>query len=102
MSARLLKKFLKEQELHQQQHHVEDDDEEEAAAESPDSENRPATNPFDLLNDDDVDQLQEDEPEIAGETVVGEDHKQELSVMKSMTGAISTSNQKSKKKKKKK
>ncbi|KAJ6686316.1 NULP1-RELATED [Salix purpurea] len=102
MSARLLKKFLKEQELHQQQHHVEDDDEEEAAAESPDSENRPATNPFDLLNDDDVDQLQEDEPEIAGETVVGKDHKQELSVMKSMTGAISTSNQKSKKKKKKK
>ncbi|KAJ6334779.1 hypothetical protein OIU78_011612 [Salix suchowensis] len=118
MSARLLKKFLKEQELHQQQHHVEDDDEEAAAAaESPDSENRPVTNPFDLLNDDDVDQaahdvlyngysvfgkLQEDEPEIAGETVVGKDHKQELSVMKSMTGAISTSNQKSKKKKKKK
>ncbi|KAJ6404467.1 hypothetical protein OIU84_012621 [Salix udensis] len=102
MSGRLLKKFLKEQELHQQQHHVEDDDEEAAAAESPDSENRPATNPFDLLNDDDVDQLQEDEPEIAGETVVGKDHKQELSVMKSMMGAISTSNQKSKKKKKKK
>ncbi|KAF9688010.1 hypothetical protein SADUNF_Sadunf02G0152600 [Salix dunnii] len=102
MSARLLKKFLKEQELHQQQHHLEDAEEEEAAAESPYSENRPATNPFDLLNDDDVDQLQEDEPETAGETVVGKDYKQELSVMKSMTGAISTSNQKSKKKKKKK
>ena len=59
MSARLLKKFLKEQELHQQQHHLEDEEEEEAAAaaESPDSENRPATNPFDLLNDDDVDQV---------------------------------------------
>jgi hypothetical protein len=55
MSARLLKKFLKEQELQQQQHHVED--EEEEAAESPDSENRPAINPFDLLNDDDVDQV---------------------------------------------
>nr|AXY97603.1 Transcription factor 25-like [Populus tomentosa] len=103
MSARLLKKFLKEQELQQQQHHVEDEEEEEEeAAESPDSENRPAINPFDLLNDDDVDQLQEDEPEIADEMVLGKDHKQELSVMKSMTGAISTSNQKSKKKKKKK
>ena len=56
MSARLLKKFLKEQELQQQQHHVEDEEEEEAA-ESPDSENRPAINPFDLLNDDDVDQV---------------------------------------------
>jgi CO dehydrogenase/acetyl-CoA synthase beta subunit len=59
MSARLLKKFLKEQELQQQQHHVEDEEEEEEeeAAESPDSENRPAINPFDLLNDDDVDQV---------------------------------------------
>jgi CO dehydrogenase/acetyl-CoA synthase beta subunit len=57
MSARLLKKFLKEQELQQQQHHVEDEEEEEEAAESPDSENRPAINPFDLLNNDDVDQV---------------------------------------------
>jgi hypothetical protein len=47
-------------------------------------------------------QLQEDEPEIVDEMVLGKDHTQELSVMKSMTGAISTSNHKSKKKKKKK
>ncbi|KAG5231582.1 transcription factor [Salix suchowensis] len=60
MSVRLLKKVLKEQEL--QQHSIEGD--------SPDSGTRPAINPFDLLNDDDVDQLQEDEPEIDDETVV--------------------------------
>ena len=46
-------------------------------------------------------QLQEDEPEIDSETVVGNNPKQELSGMKSMADATSTSNQKSKKKKKK-
>ncbi|XP_034904218.1 uncharacterized protein [Populus alba] len=97
MSVRLLKKVLKEQELQQQQHH---DESEEEEGESPYSGTRPAINPFDLLNDDDVDQ--ENEPEIDDEMVVGNNHKQELSGMKSMAGAISTSNQKSKKKKKKK
>jgi hypothetical protein len=54
MSVRLLKRVLKEQELQQQQHH---DESEEEEGESPYSGTRPAINPFDLLNDDDVDQV---------------------------------------------
>jgi hypothetical protein len=54
MSVRLLQRVLKEQELQQQQHH---DESEEEEGESPYSGTRPAINPFDLLNDDDVDQV---------------------------------------------
>lgn len=55
MSARLLKKVLKEQEQQQRQRFEEEEDEEQEEAESPVSANRPAINPFDLLNNNDDD-----------------------------------------------
>ncbi|EEF47116.1 transcription factor 25 [Ricinus communis] len=95
MSARLLKKVLKEQEQQQLHNH-----EEEEEAESPDLSTRPVINPFDLLNDDDPDQ--ENESEITDETLSVNIDKQEISVSRSGASGVSASNRKSKKKKKKK
>ncbi|XP_050203604.1 uncharacterized protein LOC126653720 [Mercurialis annua] len=98
MSARLLRKVLKE---HEQQKHQElYPDEEEGEAESPDSNPRSVINPFDLLNDDGSDQ--ENESDIIDETLTESSDKQESILMKSEMDVVSTSNQKSKKKKKKK
>lgn len=61
MSARYLKKVLKQQEQQQQQEEIDDDDDDEDHLRgnqsdlSPDSGSRPSINPFDLLNDDDQD-----------------------------------------------
>ncbi|KAJ9171622.1 hypothetical protein P3X46_014960 [Hevea brasiliensis] len=94
MSARLLKKVLKEQERQLQHHEVEEE------AESSDSSSLPAINPFDLLNDDDSDQ--ENESEITDESLMGNNYKQEPSATESLASVVSSSSQKSKKKKKKK
>ncbi|KDP28379.1 hypothetical protein JCGZ_14150 [Jatropha curcas] len=99
MSARLLKKVLKEQEQQQQQHHEEEEEEEEEV-ESPVLSNRPPINPFDLLNDGDSDQ--ENESEIINEILLENNDKWESSVMGGMAGTVLKSNQKAKKKKKKK
>ena len=62
MSARYLRKVLKQQEQQQQQQEqqeIDDDDEEEethlSGNQPDDSGTRPSINPFDLLNDDDQD-----------------------------------------------
>lgn len=59
MSARYLKKVLKQQEQQQQQQEIDDDEEDHLRGNqsdlSPDSGPRPSINPFDLLNDDDQD-----------------------------------------------
>lgn len=59
MSARYLKKVLKQQEQQQQQEEIDDDEEDHLRGNqsdlSPDSGTRPSINPFDLLNDDDQD-----------------------------------------------
>lgn len=46
--------------------------------------------------------MQENESEITDESLMGNDYKEESSVIKSLVSVVSTSNQKSKKKKKKK
>ncbi|XVF33045.1 hypothetical protein REPUB_Repub17cG0134500 [Reevesia pubescens] len=101
MSARLLKKALKEQE---QKQVIEEEEELNGdESESPDSGARSSKNPFDLLNEgDDLDEDNSDQvdtPEVAEETLT---RKQETSSLKSTANAVSTSNNKSKKKKKKK
>ncbi|CAL1398814.1 unnamed protein product [Linum trigynum] len=102
MSARLLKKVLKEKELAQFQQPVEEDDEEGDGG-SPDSGSVPAINPFDLLNDGQDDSDQENEPEAIDETSKGDSNEKQV-LVKSVSGApgSSTSSSKSKKKKKKK
>ncbi|XP_059634486.1 uncharacterized protein LOC132276871 isoform X2 [Cornus florida] len=97
MSARLLKKVLKEQEEEQQliQNKLDGDDSED----SPESTARSSRNLFDLLNDDD-DQVFESE--IADESLVGHIDDEEPSVVKATVNSIPLSNNKAKKKKKKK
>ncbi|OMO64143.1 Transcription factor 25 [Corchorus capsularis] len=105
MSARFLKKILKEQEQ-QKQRVIEEEEEEQLngeESESPDSSSRPSKNPFDLLNEgdeedeDNFDQV--DELEVAHENLT---RKQEPPSLKSSATAVPASNNKSKKKKKKK
>lgn len=103
MSARLLKKFLKEQEAAQQQQEqlLNSDDE----SESPNS-SVPAQNPFDLLMDDDENDAHHnsdkgDELEIADESGKHNIDGKHSSVSKVSINPVASSN-KSKKKKKKK
>ncbi|KAI3824696.1 hypothetical protein L1987_06165 [Smallanthus sonchifolius] len=92
MSARALRKVLKEQES---ANNFSADDEPESPSDSP----RPFTNPFDLLNEQDDEQEQENDSSDAdtSSTVKREDN-----VNKNIGINSSSSNQKSKKKKKKK
>ncbi|XWS76775.1 hypothetical protein CRYUN_Cryun01aG0206700 [Craigia yunnanensis] len=106
MSARLLKRVLKEQEQQKQLIEEEEEEEEElnvGESKSPDSGARSSKNPFDLLNEgDDGDEDKADQvdaPEVADETLT---RKRETPSLKSTANAVSTSNNKSKKKKKKK
>ncbi|XVF22244.1 hypothetical protein REPUB_Repub12eG0156900 [Reevesia pubescens] len=103
MSARLLKKVLREQE--QKKQHVIEEAEEQLnrdESESPDSGARSSKNPFDLLNEgDDGDEDNDDQvdaPEVADETLT---RKQESTSSKSIANVVSTSNNKKKKKKSK-
>ncbi|KAJ6320085.1 hypothetical protein OIU78_015473 [Salix suchowensis] len=75
MSVRLLKKVLKEQELQQRQHRDVSEEEEEEEGDSPDSGTRPAINPFDLLNDDDVDQVFFINPSASCTTILTDKHQ---------------------------
>ncbi|KAK8654440.1 hypothetical protein V6N13_128408 [Hibiscus sabdariffa] len=105
MSARLLKKVLKEQE--QKKQPVIDEDEQELQnddeSESPDAGAGSSKNPFDLLNEgDDAEEDSSDQvsaPEVAEETFT---KKQGSSSVKNTANLASASNNKSKKKKKKK
>ncbi|KAL6131198.1 hypothetical protein ACLB2K_069574 [Fragaria x ananassa] len=93
MSARYLKKVLKEEE---QQDRQPESDHEEEEDDHPQLNGKAKVNPFDLLNDDADADDQEDEPESVDEP---------LSVVpepKPGADAVSTSSQKTKKKKKKK
>lgn len=105
MSARYLRKVLRQQESQEQQeeedHQLDNDDD----SESPDSSTPAFVNPFDLLNDDDHDrdQLQGSEPEIADEhePLIGNIDDRESSV-KATVNTVPSPNHKAKKKKKKK
>ncbi|GLU00914.1 hypothetical protein SLE2022_182490 [Rubroshorea leprosula] len=106
MSARLLKKVLKEQEQrsHQFIAEEEDDDEQQLSgdeSESSDLGTRSLKNPFDLLNEDDEEDNpdQVEEREVADETSGG---KQRVPVMKNTTSQASDNKSKKKKKKKSK
>ncbi|KAE8703617.1 hypothetical protein F3Y22_tig00110467pilonHSYRG00146 [Hibiscus syriacus] len=102
MSARLLKKVLKEQEQ-KKQPVIEEDEQELQESESPDAGAGSSKNPFDLLNEgDDADEDNSDQvsaPEVANETLT---KKQEPPSLKNTANSASTSSNKSKKKKKKK
>ncbi|KAL5572264.1 hypothetical protein UlMin_021861 [Ulmus minor] len=100
MSARLLKKILKQQDELSQQNQPQHEELEEEEEEQPNSGS--SINPFDLLNDDDHVSDQEDEPEVADEAFLESNNKQELPKVKDTVDVISTSSNKSKKKKKKK
>ncbi|XP_062091241.1 uncharacterized protein LOC133797377 [Humulus lupulus] len=105
MSARLFKKYLKEQELLQPQKdpHLKDEndgDEEEEEEEQLNSGS--SINPFDLLNDDDHVSDQDDELETSEEILVRADEKQDPPELKGTSNSVSRSSNKSKKKKKKK
>ncbi|CAL5331837.1 unnamed protein product [Camellia sinensis] len=102
MSARYLRKVLRQQESQEQQqedHQLDNDDD----SESPDSSTPAFVNPFDLLNDDDHDRDQGSEPEIADEhePLIGNIDDREPSV-KATVNTVPSSNHKAKKKKKKK
>ncbi|GLU00917.1 hypothetical protein SLE2022_182520 [Rubroshorea leprosula] len=106
MSARLLKKALKEQGQRTQQFIAEEEDDDEQQlngdeSESPDSGTRSLKNPFDLLNEDDEEDNpdQVEEPEVADETSGG---KQRVPVMKNTISQASDNKSKKKKKKKEK
>ncbi|KAF3439762.1 hypothetical protein FNV43_RR18040 [Rhamnella rubrinervis] len=112
MSARLLKKVLREQEqqqLQQPQYNPQridsdqdEDEEDEAQKVNGKNSGAPSSiNPFDLLNDDGHDADQGDESETADEALVGND-EQVLCELKNSVDVVSASNHKSKKKKKKK
>lgn len=109
MSARYLRKVLKQQEQQQQQQEqqeIDDDEEEEenhlSGNQSDDSGTRPSINPFDLLNDDDQDGPdQGDDSEVIDEPLEVNSTKEEPSALENKVDVVLTSNQKSKKKKKK-
>ncbi|XP_057971366.1 uncharacterized protein LOC131160068 [Malania oleifera] len=100
MSARSLRKVLKEQE-EQQRPSLKRNEEEggggENESDSPDS-CSPSRNPFDLLDDQD----QVNESDIVAETLAENVDEKEPSVRKSVVAAVPKSNYKSKKKKKNK
>ncbi|GMI69525.1 hypothetical protein like AT2G46900 [Hibiscus trionum] len=105
MSARLLKKVLKELEQNKQ-HLIEEDDQEllnDDESESSDAGAGSSKNPFDLLNEgDDTEEEDPDQasaPEVADETLT---KKQEPPSLKNKANSASVSNNKSKKKKNKK
>uniref|UniRef100_A0A5B7CBL4 Transcription factor 25 n=1 Tax=Davidia involucrata TaxID=16924 RepID=A0A5B7CBL4_DAVIN len=117
MSARLLRKVLKEQSAAQQQQlrrqlagpPVTEKKEEQQlnngdeSEESPDSSAHSSRNPFDLLNDHDHDDDLGFESEIAGESSVGNIDDKEPSMVKATLNTVpSSNNHKAKKKKKKK
>ncbi|PON49431.1 Transcription factor [Parasponia andersonii] len=105
MSARLLKKFLKEQELQipeKDPHHKEAEAENEDEEEEQQLNSGSSINPFDLLNDDDHVSDQDGELETADETLLESSDKQDLPDRKGNPNVVSRSNHKPKKKKKKK
>ncbi|KAL6963547.1 hypothetical protein U1Q18_034558 [Sarracenia purpurea var. burkii] len=113
MSARLLRKILKEQEARgeqqQQSGNLLDPEAEEEHQifngdeyESPDSSSHGYLNPFDLLNDDEHDHDQGSEPEIADEHLMQNTDAKELSMAKATVDTFPSSKLKTKKKKKKK
>ncbi|KAA8516243.1 hypothetical protein F0562_019422 [Nyssa sinensis] len=115
MSARLLRKVLKEQaaaqpQLHRQLAGPPDTEEKEEqqlnnsdeSEESPDSSAGTFRNPFDLLNDHVHDNSQVFESEIADESSVGNIDDKEPSEVKTTFNAVQSSNHKTKKKKNKK
>lgn len=98
MSARALRKVLKEQESAKNQNSIlSADDESESPSESP----RPSSiNPFDLLNDQEQEQENDSSDADTSSIVKGEDNVS--SSKKDAATKVSSSSQKSKKKKKKK
>ncbi|KAK3194466.1 hypothetical protein Dsin_025776 [Dipteronia sinensis] len=101
MSSRLFQKVVKEQEQQQQQRHEEEQLQDNESG-SPDSGPPSSINPFDLLNDDDVDDDPDQETEVADEALIrDEDKREQLSAQRKTSDVVSTSNHKSKKKKKK-
>ncbi|XVE77371.1 hypothetical protein DITRI_Ditri13aG0056900 [Diplodiscus trichospermus] len=105
MSARLLKKVLKDQE-HKKQHEIEEEEDQQLNGdewESPDFGARSSKNPFDLLNEgDDGDEDNADQVhvrDVDNETLT---RKQERRSLKITSNSVSQSNYKSKKKKKNK
>ncbi|EXC13627.1 hypothetical protein L484_019584 [Morus notabilis] len=108
MSARLLKKVLKEQEQKLQQkdpQHIAEEEEEDVDGDEEDQKlnSGSSINPFDLLDDDDGRVSdQEGESETADDSLQGSRDKQNLPEPKGPIDVILTSDNKSKKKKKKK
>ncbi|KAK0581292.1 hypothetical protein LWI29_012161 [Acer saccharum] len=101
MSSRLFQKVVKEQEQQQQQRHEEEQLQDNESG-SPDSGPPSSINPFDLLNDDDVEDDPDQETEVADEALIrDEDKREQLSAQQKTSDVVSTSNHKSKKKKKK-
>lgn len=97
MSVRLMKKVLKEQEeAEARQQKLSSGDELESPPHAS------SINPFDLLLNDEHDQLQENELEIIGESSTRNTDDKECSTIKAFVNTVSASNHKSKKKKKKK
>ncbi|GMY09146.1 transcription factor 25 [Fagus crenata] len=101
MSARYLRKVLKEQEQERPLQIEEEEDHRNGnQSDSPDSGTRSSINPFDLLNDQD-DPDQGDDSEFVDETLEVNIAKEEPSTLETKVDVVSASNHKSKKKKKK-
>ncbi|XP_057499516.1 uncharacterized protein LOC130783765 isoform X2 [Actinidia eriantha] len=102
MSARSLRKVLKEQEAQGKQSSTHQVDNGGDESESPDSSTHPFLNPFDLLNDDDADHDQGSEVEIPDELVMRNIDDKEPYLVKATVNAVPSSIHKAKKKKKNK